>query len=93
MVSMFGKVSPKSIRTALVSQICYGWSAPVPLQWPLGLCPGLGLGGSLLSNKRRSAPFIETGFQIIAKEGLFFLLILYRINEAMPRQTQDLAMH
>lgn len=45
------------------------------------------------SNKRMSAPFIETGFKIIAKEGLFFLLILYRINEAMPRQTQDLAMH
>lgn len=40
-----------------------------------------------------SAPFLEIGFQMIAKEGLFFFFILYRINEGNPRQTQDLAMH
>lgn len=48
MVFMFGKVSPnKSIRTADVSQLCYGCSVPITLQWRLGLCPGLSLQGTL----------------------------------------------
>lgn len=48
------------------------------------------------SDRRMNAPLLEIGFQVIAKEGPFFVVIffiLYRINEAKPRQTQDLAMH